>query len=119
MTMTESETLQAMLAHHRALGEGVASRVKQVVAASGRFEPASAELVAYLAEEVIPHAIAEEHTVYQVARAFPDLEDTVVGMIDEHRYLVAAVERLAKVSTGAEAVSEAEAIGSFFAAHVA
>lgn len=88
-------------------------------AESGRFEPAVAELVAYLAEEVLPHAVAEEHTVYQAARVRPDLEDMVIGMIDEHRHLTTSVERLAKAESGEDARAQAEAIGSFFAGHVA
>ena len=121
MAITESGTLQTMLAHHRALGEGVGRRVAQVgtAAEDGRFEPAVAELVAYLADEVLPHAVAEEHTVYQAARVRPELEETVNGMIDEHRHLSAAVERLAKVDSGDDARAQAEAIGSFFTGHVA
>ncbi|HET6874734.1 MAG TPA: DUF2249 domain-containing protein [Acidimicrobiales bacterium] len=118
----ENETLQAMLSHHRALAEGVSRRVGRVVEAvsgGGGFEPATAELVAYLADEVLPHALAEEHTIYPVARVRPELDDTVAGMVDEHRHLAAAIERLAKTGTGADAKAEAEAIDTLFAGHVA
>ncbi len=120
MTMTNSEVFQAMLGHHRGLVEGVSRRVAHLVAAAdGSFEPPVAELVAYLAAEVLLHAVAEEHSIYQVARSRPELETTVAGMIDEHRQLVASVERLATAGTGGDARTEAEAIDALFAEHVA
>lgn len=121
MTITENEAQQTMLAHHRALGEAVSSRVAQVkeAASEDRVGPATAELVAFLAEEVLPHATAEERTIYQAARALPGLAETVAGMIDEHRQLVTSVERLARAADGTGAAAEAEAIGSLFTSHVA
>jgi len=65
-----------MLAHHQNLGDEVARRVgalRAAVEGERAYEPAAAELVAYVADEVLPHALAEEHTVYQAARAPPSL----------------------------------------------
>lgn len=120
--MTGTEALQAMHVHHRNLGEGVARRVGTVSAAAdsdGGWEPAVGDLVAYLADEVLTHATAEEHSIYPAARARPDLDEVVAGMIDEHRRLASAVERLATATSGSDARDAAERIGSLFAAHVA
>jgi uncharacterized protein (DUF2249 family) len=124
MTTTDTDTgaFEAMLAHHAALADGVARRVgalRAAVESQDHHETATAELVAYLAQEVLPHAMAEEHTLYQAAVAKADLAETVAGMIDEHRRLVLLAERLATAGDGKAAAAEAEAIGALFAAHVA
>jgi uncharacterized protein (DUF2249 family)/hemerythrin-like domain-containing protein len=122
MTTTESGAFEAMLAHHAALAEGVRRRVVALsssVEVGDSYEPAVAELVAYVAEQVLPHALAEEHTIYQAASARDELAETVAAMVDEHRRLASLVERLATADAGPAATAEAEAIGSLFAAHVA
>jgi uncharacterized protein (DUF2249 family)/hemerythrin-like domain-containing protein len=123
MTTTETNAgaLEAMLAHHAALADGVARRVGALRAAAEahvRHEAAAAELVAYLAEAVLPHAESEEQTLYQAAAAKAELAETVAGMVDEHRTLVSLAERLATADDVSAAASEAEAIGVLFAGHV-
>ena len=124
--MTTTETgpgaLEAMLAHHAALADGVARRVDALRAAVERQEhhgAVAAELVAYLAKEVLSHAMAEEHTLYQAAAAKADLAETVAGMVDEHRKLTSLAERLATADDASAAAADAEAIGALFAGHVA
>jgi hypothetical protein len=122
VTITEPEAFEAMLTHHRALVVGVGIRVAaltEAVAAGSVHEAAAAELGAYLADEVLPHALAEEHTIYRAAGTRAELAATVTEMIGEHRALASAVERLANASTGAEAAREAEAMAALFAVHVA
>ncbi len=121
MTTTGTEAFEAMLAHHAALADGVERRVaalRSAVRAGSGHEPAVAELVAYVASEVLPHATAEEHALYRVAAGIGGLGATVTGMIDEHRRLTAAVERLATAAEADVALETAEAFGSLFAAHV-
>ncbi|MGH9206005.1 MAG: DUF2249 domain-containing protein, partial [Acidimicrobiales bacterium] len=104
------------------LDEHVKARVaalRRAVATDSAYEPAAAELVAYLAGEVLPHALAEEHTIYRVAAAHAELGSTVTEMIAEHRRLTSAVERLAGAPRGALAVEHAQGIATLFAAHVA
>jgi hypothetical protein len=85
-----------MLAHHQALEDGVRERTDALAragAAGHPFEPAAAELVAYLADEVLPHAQAEEQTIYRAAGDLAELADTVAEMISEHRTLASAGRR--------------------------
>lgn len=122
MMTTKAEAFEAMLAHHAGLMAGVTQRVSALsakVEAGASYEPSVGDLVAYLAAEVLPHAMGEEHTIYQVAASREGLAETVAGMVDEHRRLAASVERLATVGDALSAVSEAEAISSLFDAHVA
>jgi len=95
----------------------VAALVNAVAAGSSP-EAATAELVAYLADEVLPHALAEEHTIYRVAATRAELAATVTDMIAEHRSLASGIEQLATASTGPDAARQAEAIAALFAAHV-
>lgn len=122
MTTTETGAFEAMLAHHAALAGGVSRRVDVLhatVEAGGSYESAAGELMAYMAREVLPHALAEEHTVYRAAAGDPAMEETVSAMIDEHRQLAASTERLATAPEGQAAAAEADSLGGLFAAHVA
>src|SRR5665213_1852460 len=121
MTITQTEAFDAMLQHHRALDEHVGVRIAALVGAveSGiAYEPAVAALVAFLAEEVLPHAVAEEHTIYRVAGARADLAGTVKVMVGEHRLLTSAVESLASAATAPAALEQGSEIGALFTAHV-
>lgn len=125
-TMTKIEAFEAMLAHHAHLGAQVEGRVQALHGAvdvafssegSGH-ELAVAGLVAFLGDEVLPHAAAEEQTVYAAAAGEDDLATTVEEMIGEHRRLVALVEELAAAETGFEAAGKGEEIAGLFRAHV-
>lgn len=121
MAITEADAFEAMLAHHRTLQDQVARRVatlQQVVDSGGTSEPAVAELVAYMADEVLPHAIAEEHAIYQAASDVPGPAATVPGMIAEHRQLATLVESLAMTPSVSTAAEIAASIDTLFAAHV-
>jgi uncharacterized protein (DUF2249 family) len=91
--------------------------VSEAVTAGRPHEAAVAELVAYLAEEVLPHAAAEEETMYPAA-AHGGLTRTVSEMIAEHNVLSAAAERLARAPDGATAAGQAGQISELFTAHV-
>ncbi len=121
MTSADADALQAMLTHHFALAAGVARRVtalRAAVEADDRYEAAAVELVVYLGKEVLPHALAEEHTLYRTAATKEDLAKPVARMVDEHRKLTSLAERLATADNGTTAAAVAEAIGVLFAGHV-
>ncbi|HEY5303284.1 MAG TPA: DUF2249 domain-containing protein [Acidimicrobiales bacterium] len=122
MTITQVEALEAMLQHHRTLVGDVDERITALAEAVGSgiaYEPAVADLIAYLAEEVIPHAVAEELSIYRTAATRANLARTVSEMIAEHRVLTAAVESLANASSAPAALTQATQIGAFFTTHAA
>lgn len=122
MTMTEQEALGAMLEHHRVLEDGVASRavaIRRAGVANGGYGPAVGELVTYLAEEVLTHALAEERTIYPAAAKLGGLAEAVEDMIAEHRLLAAATEALGGATSGDEATQRALSVATLFGAHVA
>ncbi len=122
MTTSEIEAYEAMLAHHRELGEQVAARVaalRAAVDARRPFEPAGAALVAYLADEVLTHAGAEEQSIYPSAARREELRAQIAEMIAEHGRLAELVDALASAADPAAAIERAEEIAALFASHVA
>jgi uncharacterized protein (DUF2249 family) len=121
MTITATEAYEAMLEHHKRLGEELAGRADAVSAAVAAERPsgaAVASLIAYLAGEVLPHAAAEEKTIYPAA-ARAGLAGTVEEMITEHVTLSSASAGLAAVTDGAAAAGQAQQIAALFTAHAA
>ena len=122
VTITEPEAYEAMRAHHRVLGEQLSDRVSAVAAAAAAGQPheaAVAALIAYLAGEILPHAAAEEVTIYPAAAALDGLAGTVSEMAAEHKVLSEAAGRLAEPAGAASTAERAEEIASLFAGHVA
>lgn len=122
MTITGAEAYEAMRTHHQILSEQLAAHVSAVSEAAAAGQPhqaAVAGLVAYLAGEVLPHAAAEEQTIYPAASEHADLADTVSAMTVEHKALSAAAERLARLTGGAAAAGQARQIAELFAEHAA
>jgi uncharacterized protein (DUF2249 family) len=122
MTITATEAYEAMRAHHRKLSTGLTVRaddVSSAVAAGEPHGPALAGLIAYLAEEVLPHATAEEKAIYPAAASRTDLADMLGDMIVEHSTLSASGERLAATADGVAAAHLAQRIAALFAAHAA
>ena len=79
MTMTQVEALDAMLQHHRTLVGDVDARIRvlaEAVDSGTTYQPAVVELITYLAEEVIPHAVAEElSSRYKVPFLYRDFRE--------------------------------------------
>ena len=122
MTITGTEAYEAMRTHHRVLGEQLSQRVSAVSAAAAAgqsHEAAVAGLIAYLAGEILPHAAAEEATIYPAAAALDGMGGTVSEMTAEHTILSEAAGRLAEVTPAAEAAQRGEEIARLFAGHVA
>ena len=119
--ITATEAYETMLEHHKRLGEGLAGRADAVsgaVAAGKPYGAAVAGLVAYLAEEVLPHAAAEEKTIY-LAAAQAGLASTVGEMIAEHVTLSALGARVTTLTDGEAAAGQAQQIAGLFTAHAA
>ncbi len=120
-TITATEAYEAMLEHHKRLGEelsGRADAVSREVAAGRPYGTAVAGLIAYLAEEVLPHAAAEEKTIYPAA-ARAGLAGTVVEMTAEHVTLSALGTQLAALTDGRAAAARARQIAGLFTTHAA
>lgn len=121
MTVTDTEAFEAIVRHHRQLLEdvtGAGAELAGAVAEGGSYERHAAELVAVIAEEVLPHALAEEASIYAAASGFTELAQLVTQMSGEHAELAATVERIATAPDGPAAAAGAAAFQSLFARHV-
>jgi iron-sulfur cluster repair protein YtfE (RIC family) len=121
VTSRETKALQVLLAQHRRLGEGMQRRVAAVTgaaAAGGSLAAATSDLLAYLASDVLPHAYAEEDTIYRAAAGQTDLAGTISEMITEHRVLATAASRLAGGLDDSSALMQAKMLSALITSHV-
>ena len=120
-TPSQSETLEAILRHHEQLKQAVATRAAAVVDAAERLAdvtPHRDALVELLRGEVLPHAMAEESTLYDVGSRLAPSRLLVAAMVAEHRHLQALVEALASARTPVSMAATALAVRTLFDAHL-
>lgn len=120
-TLSPVEATAAITAHHAELHAGLRDRVAALEADARRSPSVAAgrtAVVGYLDTEILPHARAEEDTLYRAGDAGP-AAPLVDAMRAEHRDLAARVERLRSVADPIEAVAGAAAILALFESHLA
>jgi iron-sulfur cluster repair protein YtfE (RIC family) len=116
----DEEAAAAIRAHHDELRDTLRVRVGDLNDAvrAGRSHVVSERaVIGYLEDDLLPHAAAEETGLYPAG-------DTgltalrVRAMREEHKGIVANVERLRGAADGLEAVATASAILALFEAHL-
>ncbi|HET8681885.1 MAG TPA: hemerythrin domain-containing protein [Micromonosporaceae bacterium] len=115
----------AVVRHHAQLSEMLNRHADRLLAAAERGDPAEAQraradLLAWLRADLVPHALAEEATLYPAAAADARAALLVDGMLDEHRViteLVAEIETATDVPVRAAAA--ARALAAVFSTHLA
>ena len=120
MDARDEKAHQAILSHHEELVGGVRFRVaalSRAIASGQPHDTARAELVAFLASEVLTHAAAEEASLYPAASK-AGLADRIGAMVTEHRQLEHAIDDLARTTDPAVASAGADAIEELFVSHV-
>ena len=108
--------------HHALLRRGLEQRVGALCVAveeDAPHEQARAALRDYLAGEILPHAEAEERTLYRAAATRARGSQLVRTLTAEHRELADLVGRLRPPADGTTAATVAEWIATLFAGHVA
>jgi len=105
MTTTGTDAYEAIRAHHWALGDGLTERANAVFRAAvdrRPHEPAVADFVAYVGEEVLPHAAAEEKTIYPAVVAHTHLGN-LLGQMHHNLDPAAPEESAHHIDCGHEA----------------
>lgn len=123
MTVTthQDQTVEAIRAHHQQLALAVASGAVQVSDAAERLGDAGRHrdhLLALMRGEILPHAAAEERTLYRAAAEAERTALLVQAMIEEHRRLEALVDSLGTARTPVAMASIATAVRALFDAHL-
>ena len=117
-----TEQTRQIIHHHAVLRRGLERRVGALCDAAdsgAAIQRSLAELRDYLETEILPHAEAEERTLYQAAATRARGSELVRTLIAEHRELAGLVGRLQPSAAGTEAATVAEWIATLFAGHVA
>lgn len=118
----QDDVVDAIRRHHEQLEQAVAGGALSVRDAADRLgdvAPARDALVLLLLQEVLPHAAAEESTLYDVAATLPRTELLVRAMVAEHRRLEGLVNELARARTSGAMAASAGAVRALFEAHLA
>lgn len=121
----DAQAADAIREHHAQLSGALTLAVATVRAAAerGPSEQAAAavsDLAAWCRRELLPHARAEEATLYPAARTRDEARLLVTAMIDEHVVLTDLVATLGSPRTGLlEAVAAAGALQTMFDSHLA
>jgi uncharacterized protein (DUF2249 family) len=117
----DEAALSAMLDHHAQLRGDLDARVAAVrdaVVNGSPYETLRNELVEFIDAQLLPHAAAEEGSLYPAAADDDRVELFVDSMVLEHRALNRKAEALRSADAPARALSSAEAIAAVFAVHV-
>jgi hypothetical protein len=117
-----TEQTRQIIHHHAVLRRGLERRVGALCDAADSGAPIEqplTELRDYLETEILPHAKAEEGTLYAAAATQARGSELVRTLIAEHRDLAGLVGHLQPAAGGAKAASVAEWIATLFAGHAA
>jgi uncharacterized protein (DUF2249 family) len=82
-------------------------------------QEARAALVAWCESELVPHALAEEKTMYPAAQAKAEGRLLVEGMLAEHKVITGLVQLLAVTDDAVRAAAVAKALQVSFESHLA
>ena len=117
-----TEQFRQIVHRHAVLRRGVERRAGTLCEAAEEgipFQRQMAVLRGYLEGKVLPHAEAEERTLYQAAAAQASSSELVRELTGEHHALAYLAGRLRPGADGAEVAKVSEWIATLFAGHVA
>lgn len=117
---TNKAAAARMRSHHASMVAAVRERLgvlAQAALGANDWRAARDELVAHVRAEVLPHAQAEEATIYALAARRPRLEALIDAMVLEHGAIKRLTEEAATALTPEGALCAAAGIAGLFAAH--
>ena len=119
-TIADTESADAIREHHEELRNALRERVvalQDAVRDGHSHERLQRAVLAFLDTELLPHAAAEERSIYP-AGDHGVTAMLVHAMLDEHRNLIAHVAGLRESTDAIEAVGSATAIQALFESHL-
>lgn len=121
---SEARAAEAVERHHAQLADRLAQRVEALsaLAAARRRDAADdarSDLVTWCRAELVPHALAEEQTLYAEAAKRPEARLLVEAMLAEHKLIVSLVDDLATTTDATRAAELARALTVLFGTHLA
>jgi uncharacterized protein (DUF2249 family) len=114
----DAQAVEAVEQHHAALAGSLDQRVRALLSTGGTLSLRD-ELVAWCERELIPHAAAEEESLYPAARVTEPGRLLVDAMLAEHHVLVGLVHELTVAGDHLHAAASAAALRAVFSSHLA
>jgi uncharacterized protein (DUF2249 family)/iron-sulfur cluster repair protein YtfE (RIC family) len=119
----DAEAVEAVIQHHAQLAGALARHVEKLInSAIGGDEHAAEKarmgLIHWCDNELIPHALAEEISMYPLAHEDSGARLLVDAMVEEHRGILALIEQIRTVSHPVLAAARAKALGALFDSHL-
>ncbi|BCJ50193.1 hypothetical protein Asp14428_16680 [Actinoplanes sp. NBRC 14428] len=120
----DQQAAQAVVRHHGELAAVLTGHVTRLVEAADagiqrQVWQRRGELTTWLHDELLPHAYAEEASLYPAAADLPAGKLLVDGMLGEHRVITALVADLESAVSPVVAAATAYALQAVFASHLA
>lgn len=119
----DAQAAEAVVDHHAQLAGALGRHIEKLLnTAIGGDELAAdkarAGLVHWCETELIPHALAEEASMYPKAHEIASAQLLVDAMVAEHREILGLVEAIKVASTPVIAAAKAKALGALFDSHL-
>jgi len=119
----DAQAVEAVIDHHAQMAGALARHIERllntVISGDQRAaEKATHSLLRWCENELMPHALAEEASMYPKAYEDPSARLLVDAMIEEHRQIVALVEAVRMATTPVLAAAKAKALGVLFDSHL-
>ena len=120
----DAAALEAVRQHHAELAGRLSAHVEALLAAAtapggAGFQQARAAAVRFCAGELLPHATAEEQSLYPAAAGDDRLRLLVDAMLGEHRVLAGLAEDVRAADEPASAAAAGHALRVLFDLHLA
>lgn len=120
----DASAAEAVVEHHAQLAGVLALKAEALSAAARARSQSDADelredLVVWCRRELVPHALAEETTLYAAAGRMVEARLLVEAMLAEHQVLVGIVEELSTATDMVSAASHARALRVLFEVHLA
>jgi uncharacterized protein (DUF2249 family)/iron-sulfur cluster repair protein YtfE (RIC family) len=119
----DAAAIEAVKEHHAHLAGALSALVEALVSAAVGGHPAEAaaarhELVEWCRHELVPHALAEEQTLYPAAHRRLEARLLVDGMLEEHQVITGLVDDVAAADDPVRAAAAARALLVLFESHL-
>lgn len=120
----DARAAEAVEQHHAQMAGALALKTESLAAAARAARPAAVDevrldLVRWCRDELVPHAVAEESTLYLAAGTMPQARLLVEAMLVEHQRIIDLVDGLSMTSDAVGAAALARALRELFEAHLA
>lgn len=118
--MSNASVIDAIKSHHDTLSAELSTLTSQVLhdAKNGDAVSSRTAMVEWCRSELLPHAAAEERTIYDAGTGIPEARLLVRAMGEEHLVIQAAVISLADATGPVQTAAAAATVKALFDNHL-